>query len=299
MAVAIGVLVIVAGCGGQTDGSPAATGAASAAVATGAPSIDTSGGARSAGPSLTPGATPGPTPILHAGFQYSDILRIQVDRLAARVQPIRTAALVHAYNLSGPAPVDGGQVRLRKGDFVSVELGPLPIGDTVWYLVWPAPGNKLHPGGTEWYTSPPPDSSPVPAWVAASVGANVYVSLQRRPDKAEIEAYAPVGLNVAGRGDYESPPQARHDRFLIDWAAAAPASGTACAFNVSLVPSDADFTPEVPIKASTTTVKTSSLNGFGASVPWLPIPEGAWDTFTVAVTSTCDWAIRFVRLEHG
>lgn len=295
----VGVLLIAAGCGGQTDGSPVATGAASAAAGTSAPSIDTGSRAPgSAATSLTPSLQPAPTPILHAGFQYSDILKVQVDRLPARVQPTRTAALAHAYDLSGPAPVDGGLVRLSKGDFVSVELGPLPIGDTVWYLVWPAPGNKLHPGGLEWYTSPPPGGSPVPGWVAASVGASVYMSLERRPAKSEIEAYAAVGLNVAARGSYESVSQPRHDRFLIDWAAAAPVAGTACAFNVSLVPSDADFTPEAPIKASTTTVKTSSLSGFGATVPWLPIPAGAWDTFMVAVASTCDWAIRFIRLEH-
>lgn len=293
---AVGMLVVV-GCGGPAEGSPAASGAESGSP-TGAPSTDAGSGAPAASPASTPAASPGATPTLHSGFQYSDILRIQVDRLAARVAPTRTAALVHAYNLSGPAPVDGGQVRLSKGDLVSVELGPLPIGDTVWYLVWPAPGSKLHPGGMEWYTSPPPDSSPVPGWVAASVGADVYMGLQRRPDKAEIEAYAPLGLNVAARGNYESGPQARHDAFLIDWAASAPVAGTACDFKVSLTPSDADFIPEDVIKTSTTTVKTSSLNGYGANVPWLPIPAGAWDTFTVVVTSTCDWAMRLVRLEH-
>ena len=194
-----------------------------------------------------PTATPAATAALADGFHYGDILKIQVNRLAARIAPKRTAALVHGYDLSGPAPIDGGSVRLNKGDYVSVQLGPVPIGDTTWYLVWPATATTLHPGGLEWYTSPPPDSSPVAAWVAASVGSDVYMSLQKRPSTAELESFQPIGLNVAGTGNYVSAPQARHDGFLIDWAAAAPTSGTSCAFKLALAPADADFTPEVAV----------------------------------------------------
>jgi hypothetical protein len=289
----------VAGCGGQSQGSPAASGGTSATSPSGtsAPSVDTGSGSP-APASRAPAATAAPTAALVEGFHYSDILKVQVDRLAARIAPNRTAALVHAYDISGPAPIDGGLVRLNKGDFVSVQLGPLRIDDTVWYLVWPAPGAKLHPGGLQWYTGLPPDSSPVPAWVAGSVGADVYLSLQRRPDTAEIEAYMPIGLNTAGSGNYESAPLPRHDLFLIDWAAAAPKQGTSCSFSLSLAPADEDVAPEVVIKTSTTSVKVSELNGFGANVPWLPIPAGAWDTFTIRVTSTCTWALRFVRLDH-
>lgn len=295
---ALGVLLIVAACGAQTQGSPAASDAASAPADTNAPSTGTESGAPSAGPSITPAGTPGPTPILHNGFHYSDILKIGVNRLAARVAPTRTAALVHGYDVSGPAPIDKGQIRLNKGDYVSVELGPLPIGDTVWYLVWPAPGAKLHPGGTEWYTTPPMAGAPLPGWVAASVGSAVYMALQRRPDQAEIDATGSVGVTAAGVGDYVSGPQQRHDVFQFGWAAAAPVSGTACAFKVELVPPDADFDPKVAITTSTTTVKVSPLGGSGVSAPWLPADTGSWETFTVNVTSTCNWAIHLVRLEH-
>jgi hypothetical protein len=303
------LLIVVAGCGGQTGGSPAPTGAASALAtgpaATGGPGEPT-GTRASAGPTAgaslapttTPAATPAATAALAHGFHYGDILKIQVNRLAARIAPKRTAALVHGYDLSEPAPIDGGSVRLNKGDYVSVQLGPVPIGDTTWYLVWPATATTLHPGGLEWYTSPPPDSSPVPAWVAASVGSDAYVSLQKRPSTAELESFMPIGLNVAGVGNYVSAPQARHDGFLIDWAAAAPTSGTSCAFKLALAPADSDFTPVVAVSTTTTTVKLSSLNGFGYTTDWLPIPPGSWETYTVTVTSTCNWAFRFIRLEH-
>lgn len=297
----LGVAIAVAGCGGQTQGSPVASGAPSAVstdpVGTSSP-IEPTGGTPS-GASLAPTATPAATAALANGFHVGDILKIQVNSLAARIAPKRSAALVHAYDISGPAPVDKGSVRLDKGEFVSVELGPLPIGDTVWYLVWPAPGAKLHPGGTEWYTKPPNDGSPLAGWVAASVGKDVYMSLQRRPDASEIEMFAPSGVPAAGLGNYASAPQPRHDGFLFWWAAAAPVSGTTCSVKVELVPSDGDFDPKVALATTTTTtVKIGPLAGTFTSAPWLPAPDGSWETFTIQVTSTCNWAIRVLRLEH-
>lgn len=298
----LAAVVLGAGCGGQTQGSPVASGLPSA-VATGPADTtnpsETPGGVSSPAPSVVPTATPGATPAVANGFHVGDILKIQVNRLAARVAPTRSSALVHAYDISGPAPEDKGAVRLSTGDFVSVELGPVPMGDTVWYLVWPAPGNKLHPGGTEWYTKPPLAGSPIPAWVAASVGKDVYMSLQRRPDATEIETYAPTGVTGAGLGNYVSTPQPRHDGFLFWWAASAPVSGTSCSVKVALVPSDGDFDPKVALATTTTTsLKVGPLAGTVVTAPWLPAPEGSWETFTVEVTSTCNWAFRVVRLEH-
>jgi hypothetical protein len=199
---------------------------------------------------------------------------------------------------AGPTPVDEGEVRLNESDFVSVELGPLTIGDTVWYLVWPATATEVHPEGTQWYTTPPMEGSPIPAWVAAKVGDAAYMSLERRPELAEIEAYQPVGVTAAGFGDYESAPQPRHDAFLIEWAVAAPTSGTSCSVKISLAPSDADFDAKVAVNTTTTTEKIGPLAGASLVAPWLPAPEGSWETFTVQVTSTCNWAFRLVRLEH-
>ena len=287
-------------CGGQSQGSPGPTGATTmpSVTATDASPSPTGGSASPAASSAAP-ATPAATPILNPGFQHGDILKIQVNSLAARIVPKRSAALVHAYDITGPAPVDGGTVRLDKGDFVSVELGPVPVGDTVWYLVWPASGAKLHAGGLQWYTTPPVAGSPVPAWVAGSVGSDVYMKLERRPDPSELDPFGGPGVVAAGRGNFVSAPQPRHDVFQLGWAAATPSSGTECTFKVELVPSDADFDAKLGIQTTTTTVKVSPLGGSGVSAPWLPAPAGSWETFTVNVTGTCNWAFRLVRLEHG
>ena len=294
----LAAVLIVAACGGQTQGSPGLTDAAAATGATNAPLPTLPPAGPSLTPTATPGPTPGPTAQLADGFHYSDILKVKVNRLAARIAPKRTSALVHGYDLSGPAPEDKGDVRLSTGDYVSVELGPLPIGDTVWYLVWPATAAALHPEGTQWYTTPPIEGAPIPAWVAASVGSDVYMSLQRRPDLAEIEAFSAVGVVVAGIGNYTSGPQARHDGFSFQWAAAAPVSGTSCALKIALVPEDEDFDEKVAVQTTTTTVKVGPLAGSNLNAPWLPVPEGSWGSFAVKVTSTCNWAFRLLRLEH-
>lgn len=299
--VALGAILVFAGCGTQ---APTGSAGASTAVPAGvtAPAVTAGSSALPAvslpPASIPPTAAPAATPTLHTGFQYSDVLKIQVSSLAVRKSPKRSAALVHGYDLSGPAPIDYGLVRLDKGDFVSVELGPVPIGNTVWYLVWRATATTLHPPGMEWYSGAPGITAGGPGWMAASVGGEAYATLHRRPELAEIEEFLPLGVNAAGLGNYESPPQPRHDGFLFEWAAAAPVSGTACAFNVSLVPADADFASEVAVNTTTSTVKVSPLAGSFFTVPWLPAPEGSWTTFTVRVTSTCNWAIRLTPLHH-
>jgi hypothetical protein len=304
--VALGMLAMLwlSACGGQAPTTPGASGATSTAAATpettaGQTAVPSDGASTAPAPPSVPPATPAPTAILNPGFQFGDILKVQVNSLAARIAPKRTAALVHAYDISGPAPVDGGTVRLDKGDFVSVELGPLPVGDTVWYLVWPAPGSRLRPGGMEWYTTPPLAGAPGPAWIAASVGGDVYMQLERHPALSEIEAaFGSVGVTGAGLGSYVSPPQPRHDGFELGWGAATTASGTDCSVKVALVPSDTDFEPKVAVTTTTTTVKVGPLDNVRVSAPWLPAAAGSWETFTVNVTGSCNWAFRLFRLEH-
>ncbi|MEO8274506.1 MAG: hypothetical protein ABI620_10610, partial [Chloroflexota bacterium] len=291
--VALGMLAILwlSACGGPSAGSQVPSGATTQ-PATIAPETSLPSGATvsPAPPSAAP-ATPAATPILNAGFQLGDILKVQVNSLAARIAPKRTAALVHAYDLSGPAPIDGGVVRLDKGDFVSVELGPVPVGDTVWYLVWPAPGAKLHPGGLEWYAGPPATGPPGPGWMAASVAGDVYLRLERHPDATErATTFGSLAVAAAGLGNYVSAPQPRHDGFQLDWAAATPASGTTCSLKITLVPADADVDPKVAVETTTTTVKVAPVDGLRVTAPWLPAAEGSWETFTVKVASTCNWA---------
>jgi hypothetical protein len=290
------VAAIAGACGGQTQGSPGASvpvaTAAIPAESGVAPTL-TPTAAASTGPS-TPAATPLPT----EAYRFGDILRIQVDRLAARKSPDRSAALVHRYDTSGETPIDKGEVRLSKGTKVMVGVGPLRVGNIVWYLVWPSPDGKVSDSTSDWYAGKPADVSSGPAWVAASLDANIYMVLDRRPDVSEIEAKQAVGLFASGTGAYESAPQPRHDAFLLDWAAAAPDQGSPCTFRVSMTPADAGVPPKKPVDTSTSTAKSSPLLGLVVNAPWLPIPAGSWTTFTVKITGSCAWTFRLTRLEH-
>ena len=154
-----GALLLAGACS-----SPSASTAPSSGAGTAAPSPSVVP-PPTAGPTLTPLSSPTASPVA-AKSEFGTILQVQVNRLAARLAPDTSAALVHAFNLSGPAPVDAGSVRLSKGDFVSVELGPLKIGNTVWYLVWPSKAGKFRVSDVDWYDKAPPGGSPGPGWVA-------------------------------------------------------------------------------------------------------------------------------------
>jgi hypothetical protein len=224
---------------------------------------------------------------------------VQVNNLAVRAQPRRTAALVHAYDLTGPAPIDHGVVRLDTGAFVSVHVGPVRVGQTVWYLVWPSKDGDFHTSPVTWYTQHPSEGSPGPGWMAASVGDDVYATLVREPGNAELEGYEPVGMNLAGTGPIVSAPQPRHDGWSFTWAVATTTSGTPCNVLVELVPEDGDFEPVSVLETTTSGVKVSSRNGAFVTAPsWLPAAVGSWETFTVEVSGTCRWAIRLTPLHH-
>ena len=236
--------------------------------------------------------------MVSAGFMYGDVLRVRVDRLAVRKQPKRSAALVHAYELDGPTPVDHGLVRLSAGSFVSVHMGPVTIGETVWYLVWPSESGTMHESSIAWYTEHPSEGGPGPGWMATQVGDDIYATLFRKPGATELESYEPLGLTAAGTGPYVSAPQPRHDGWAFTWAAATPVPDTSCEVRVQLVPADGDFVPLTALDTSTSGVKVSPVAGSFTAAPWLPAAAGSWSTFIVEVTGTCRWALRLTPLHH-
>lgn len=288
----LGALLIVAGCS-----TPEASVAPSAAEAT--PET-------TAGPTLTPISTstaapatqaPGPTGTLSKnGFRFDDILKIGVNSLAVRVAPTRTARLVHQYLVLGTKASDLGEVRLNKGDQVKVQMGPLIVGTTTWYLVWPASGGSLNDQTSNWYDAKPLAGQPVPGWLATSVSGNAYATLARRPTTAEIAAVEDPGLVVAGTGNYVSPPLPRHDAFQLYWAATAAGTNESCSIKVALVPDDADFDPLGVLDTTTTSVKVSGLTGDREA--WPDAGSSTWSSFSLQITTTCRWAVRLIRLEH-
>ena len=230
---------------------------------------------------------------MYIGFRYSDILRVEVNRLAVREGPTVSSRLIQGERVVGvPVAEPIGEVRLNAGDFVSVQLGPLVIGDVAWYLVWPAENARLMYSTISWKTGP--GSSP--GWVAASLGQEQYLTLHRRPDVSEIEQYLPVGLTVSGSGGYVSEAQPRHDLFAIDWSAAAM-NAAPCEFSVVLRPED-EAPPLAIVETSTSGVAQGPLTGATVNTTWDPFAESSRETFSVEVISGCTWAIRLTPLAH-
>ncbi len=299
---------ILAGCGSQagpaTDGSSSAvaSGPVSGSPSPGlVPTAPPSGPPSSTPTSTTappPTAVPAPTGTLSAGFGYGDVLKVGVNNLAVREQPKRSAPLVHGYELDGPAPIDHGLVRLDKGQFVSVHLGPITAGQTAWYLVWPTKSGTIHDSPIDWWTEHPSEGSPGPGWMATQVGDDVYATLHRRPGMAELETLEPLGLNAAGTGPFVSAPQPRHDGWTFTWAIATPVPETSCTARIQLVPADGDFEPVTVLETTTGGVKVSPVAGLFKTAPWLPASAGSWETFTLEVSGTCRWAVRLTPLHH-
>jgi len=237
----------------------------------------------------TPPSAPSASPSVSTGFQYGDILRVEVNRLAVREAPMLSSRLLQGDRVVGvPEPEPLGDVRLNAGDFVSVYLGPLSIGDTVWYLVWPAEDARLGYSTVSWDTVPPAGGSR-PGWVAASVGEDQYLTLYRRSEPSEIgESF----LMVSGTGDFESGPLPRHDLWGFNWAVALNDHPSPCAFSVTLVPEEG-AEPVLAVETSTTDVEQGPVTGPGSQIgmPWGPSAGGSWDSFTVSVSSGCTWAV--------
>jgi hypothetical protein len=140
---------------------------------------------------------------------------------------------------SAAAPVDGGAVRLDKGDFVSVEAQARAGGRHGLVPRLARARAQAPPRRPEWYMTPPmEDRRGRRGWRPRSRGPCTSSSSTIRPPR-RLEALARPGSRQQARGAYVSEPQPRHDAFQLGWAAATPASGTDCTMKIALVPADA------------------------------------------------------------
>jgi hypothetical protein len=255
----------------------------------------------SSAPSVT--GAPSVSPVVFTGFQFYDILRVEVTGLAVRVEPARSSPLMHGYRVQSD-PEDLGEVRLNPGDLVNVWLGPLTIGDTVWYLVQPGPDAAGNYSGDILWRSSSDSLAPTSGWVAASVGQDQYMALERRPDPSEYESWSnipggPHTLTASGKGNYDSGPQIRHDMYAFTWAVAVDSAPPPCAFAVRLLPDDGSD-PVIGIDRSTAAFNQGPMEGLGSvlNTPWPGSAGGTTETFTVSIRSGCTWTIGLQPLAH-
>ena len=250
--------------------------------------------------SATPGPTPGATPAASQptsepsaspaeSFRLADVVSIEVEELPVHVAPTTTSASMLGFRQGQPI----GELRLGMGDYVSVQMGPLPVDGDAWYLVWPAEGGELGYSLTYWQPAGE-DGGSYPGWVQATDAGRPLLELHRRHPADD----APGGpfLVASGDADYVSPPQPRHDLFTLNWAAAANAGP--CQLAMRLVPVDGPD-PVVAVAASIDSVAQGPISGPDSVIAtgW-PMDDAAWESYVVRVTSGCPWTFALVSLGH-
>ena len=241
--------------------------------------------------SPTPRGAPSPasSPTGTSTFQYADVLSVQAESVAVRVAPSTSSRSMLAFR-EGQSVADA---QLHRGDFVSVLMGPLPVGNDVWYLVRPAEDGRIGYSLTSWRPSGA-DGGTYPGWVTASAGTDHHFALSRRPAADEVLPEGPT-LVAHGDADFVSPPMPRHDLFKLNWAVAATTS--ACDFSLRLVTEDG---PEPVLAASVTTdtIAQGPLSGPGGLVFTEWAMEGEWSRIAAEVTSSCPWTFALESLGH-
>jgi hypothetical protein len=244
-------------------------------------------------PSLLPSTSPG---LRLTGFGFNDILRVEVNHLAARIGPYTFMPLTKGWTWNGSGYDLIGDVRLNAGDFVSVELGPVMIGDTTWYRVWPAEGGFLHHSTVAWNANSPMDGSTNPAWVAAAVGPDTYVSLHEAYEYDRSTTGLPPALVVSGAGDYLSEPLENHDLIGLQWIFLIDDQTAPCDFTVTLEPTVSGASLKA-VDKSLTGASESGAMSLGAG-DGKPVAGEGFDPFRVRVQSGCEWSILLEWMAH-
>lgn len=247
---------------------------------------------------LSPSVAPTPSPAHTApsgevleGFALNDILRVEVNRLAVRVAPYTHLPLATGWTLDGKSI---GEVRLNIGDFVSVDLGPVKIGDTTWYRVWPAEGGQLHYSTISWDTKNNGANPVEPGWVAAAVGDVAYLTLHEafEPDPS----FSGLPLLVSGTGGYLSGPLESTDLFVLAWVYLIDDQTAPCDFTMTLVP-DGGGEEVVAVDTSTIGFFEESAMGLGAA-DGTPVVGTGSEPFRVRVMSDCEWSLLLEPQAH-
>lgn len=274
-------LVFLAACAAQPGASPSATTLLSV----------------EASPTSTPEPTDSPTPSASAtrqalleGFDYTDILRIEVDRLAVRTAPFTHMPLATAWRNGEMI----GEARLGPGDYVSVDLGPLRIGDTTWYRVWPAENAELNFSTIDWDTKGDGPNPVEPGWIATDVGDETYVSLFSPADLTPTVEGVP--LLISGTGDFESAEFEGFDLYLLEWAYTIDDQDAPCDFAVQLASADDGDSVDV-VASSTIGAFEEGANPIGSG-DRNPIIGEEFAPLVLEVRSDCEWSLRFDAQPH-
>jgi hypothetical protein len=228
-------------------------------------------------------------------FGFQDILQIEIDRLPVRVAPLRHMPLATGWR-DGTTEI--GDVRLDAGDFVSVDLGPLRIGDTTWYRVRPAEDGQLDVSSIMWDTKFDGPNGVEPGWIAAAVGDEARVSLY---EEAAHEPFLEgLPLLASAVGDLETDEFEGFDKYLVEWAyASVDEQPQQCGFYVALVSPD---------RSASLVLLDQGYSGVGAFHEGIaeigagdgrPVVSEDFAPLFLLVASGCTWSIRLEGVPHG
>ena len=283
----LGILVL-ASCASPPSPTPSVAPTLSASPAEGS-SAPTTEPPSSASPEATTPASSLPQ------YAFQDILQIEVDRLPVRVAPLSHMPLATGWR-DGTTEV--GDVRLDTGDFVSVDIGPLRIGDTTWYRVRPAENGQLDVSSIVWDTKFDGPNGVEPGWIAAAVGDEVRVSLY---EEAAHEPFLEgLPLLASATGDLDTDTFEGYDKYLIEWAyASVDEQPDQCGFFVALV---------TPDRSASLVLLDQGYSGVGAfhegiaeigAGDGVPVVGEDLVPLFLVVASGCTWSIRVEGVPHG
>jgi hypothetical protein len=186
---------------------------------------------------------------------------------------------------------DIGEVRLRAGDYVSVELGPLRIGDTTWYRVLPAENAQLNTSTVWWDTKLDGPNGIEPGWITAAAGDEAFLTLYESTEPGSFLDGLPI--LASGAGAYESGLFEGSDLYLIEWAYAAGDGAPAqCGFTASMAATDSNA--EVVILDLGRTGVGAYHSGaaeIGAGVG-TPVVGDSFSPLLLRISSGCSWTVR-------
>jgi hypothetical protein len=279
-------LLILASCTSTKTPTPSPSASAPPAEGSSEPSAEASS-------SASPEAS-APSAVLPQ-YRFEDILQIEVDRLPVHVAPLSRMPLATAW-LDGSTEV--GDVRLDAGAFVSVDLGPLQIGDTTWYRVRPAENGQLDVSSVVWDTKFDGPNGIEPGWIAAAVGDEERVSLfEEAVHDSFLEG---LPLLASAVGDLETDTFEGYDKYLIEWAYATVDEQPAqCGFYVALLNTD---------RSASLVVLDQGRAGVGAfhegiaeigSGDGVPVVGEVFAPLFLLVASGCAWSIRLDGEPHA
>lgn len=250
-------------------------------------------------PTTEPSSSTSPVPTAPATtlpqYGFEDILEIEVDRLPVRVAPLSHMPLATGWR-DGVTEV--GDVRLDIGDLVSVDLGPLRIGDTTWYRVRPAEDGQLGVTSVVWDTKFDGPNGVEPGWIAAAVGEEARVSLYQ--EAAHEPFLEGLPMLVSATGDLDTDTFEGYDKYLVEWAyATVDEQPDPCGFFVALV---------TPDRSASLVLLDQGYSGVGAyhegiaeigAGDGVPVAGEELGPLFLVVASGCTWSIRLEGVPHG